>query len=330
MKKIHFIFLFFLIITVYVTAEDNELKNDLDINLGRFSFFLTTKTMEDGSIQDGGLGWNYTDVFSANLRLRYTTVEKNEEFEGVEDSLNAVKQKIYEVFLLPFVYTPVKTPSVKLLSGVGAYYYNEKLNEKGFFNMPELEALGKERVNSYENEFTLQTLGPLLDIRFSFLGSKWFKPSLSAGAVPVFKTWAEQQVSIVPLLDPNRADYSQNHWGSPYLYADLSVVIYLPKPVKPLEPSKWSLWFSMSFDYSRLQYEVLDFKYEGGDFNWYTPERTVVSKSFKIEGALLIPLGGMHLQVGVGRIFDSITADSDSAIRQEKNYVNISGRIINF
>jgi hypothetical protein len=322
--------LFAIITPFIVTAQEKEPTNDFGVNIGKFSFFLTNRIMEDGSIQDIGLGWNYTDIFSADLRLRLTTVEKNEEFEGVEDSLNAVKQKIFEVFLLPFEYTPIKTSSVKLSTGVGVYYYNEALNEKGFFNMPELEALGKERVNSYTNEFNLQTLGPVLDVGFSFLGSQWFKASLSAGTVPIFLTWAEQKVSIVPLLDPNRADNSQNHWGSPYLYADLSATVSLPRLLKSSEPSNLKLWFSMSFDYSRLQYEILDFKFDGGNFGWYTPEREVVSQSFKIEGALLIPLGGMHLQIGAGRIFDSITVDSGSAIQQERNYVNISGRVINF
>ncbi|MDR0302798.1 MAG: hypothetical protein LBI04_10875 [Treponema sp.] len=286
--------------------------------------------MDDGSIQDGGLGWNYAGAFSANLRVKFTSIEKNEEFASVADSLNAVKQKIYEVYFLPLEFAPVKTASAKLWFGIGGYYYNETLSEKGFFNMPELELLSMERVNSYTNEFSMQTLGPLVDAGFTFRGSEWFKASLSAGAVPVFLTWAEQSVSIVPLLDPDHADYSQSHWGSPYLYGDLSGIISIPRFKQPLEPSGWKLWFSFLFDYSSLQYEVLDFKYESSKFNWYTPERTVVSRSFKIEGALLIPISGMHLQIGGGRIFDSMTVDTGSAIKHEKNYLNISGKIINF
>jgi hypothetical protein len=305
-------------------------EGDLSKSIGNFSFFLTTRIMEDGSIQEGGLGWNYAGAFSANLRVRMTTVEKNEEFEDADDSLNAVKQKIYEVFLLPFEYAPVRTSLVKLWLGVGGYYYNEALNEKGFFNMPELEDLGKERVNSYTNEFSLQTLGPALDAGFSFRGSQWFKVSLSAGAVPVFLTWAEQKVSIVPLLSPDNADYSQNHWGSPYLYAELNGTISLPRLGRTSGPSNWMIWFSMLYDYSRLQYEALDFKFDGSDFSWYAPERTAVSQSLKIEGALLIPFGGMHLQIGGGRMFDSITVDSDSALRHDKNYLNISGKIISY
>jgi len=329
------LFEFIIVAPSYVTAQDNEPKKDIDLNIGRFSFFLTTRIMDEGSIQELGFGWDYTNVFSGDLRLRMTTTEKNEEIEGVEDSLNAVKQKIYEVFLLPFEYVPVKTSLSKLWVGAGGYYYNEALKEKGFFNMPELEILGKERVNSYNNDFSLQTLGPVLDAGFSFRGSQWFKASLSVGVVPVFVTWAEQKVSIVPLLDPDHAEYSQNHWGSPYVYCDLSGVFSLPHVIelareKTFRPSNWKLWFSLIYDYSSLRYEVLDFNFDGHDFIWYTPERTVETQSFKIEGALLIPVGGMHLQVGGGRIFDSMTVDSGTAIRHEKNYLIISGKILNF
>jgi len=330
-----FFVLFFIFMPFYAAAQYNEPKNNLDLSVGRFSFFLTTRIMDDGSIQEGGLGWNYTDAFSGDLRLRMTTTEKNEEIEDVEDSLNAVKQKIYEVFLLPFEYVPVKSPSSKVWLGAGGYYYNEALREKGFFNMPELEYLGKERVNSYNNNFSLQTFGPVLDAGYSFRGSEWFKTSLSVGVVPVFLTWAKQKVSIVPLLDPDHADYSQNHWGSPYVYWELNGAVSLPRAgelvrEKSFSPSNWKLWFSLIYDYSRLKYEVLDFNFDGSAFIWYTPERTVDTRSFKIEGALLIPIGGMHLQIGGGRIFDTITADSGSAIRREKNFLNISGKILNF
>jgi len=308
-----------------------------DFSLGRFSFSLSTMIMDDGSILDGGIGMVYTGSFSGELRARQTKTEKNEEFEGVDDSLNAVNQVIYEVFLLPFEYAPLLTPRIKLWFGIGGYYSDEALKEKGFFNMPELVALGKEQVNSYTNDFSLRVLGPVIDAGFSYRGSDWFKASLSVGIVPVFGTWAKQNVSIVPLLDPGKADYSQKHWGSPYLYADLSGIISIPDfrvlaRKEGLSPSGWKLWFSLVYDYSRLRYEILDFIFDENtsDWSWYTPEREVVTQSFKIEGALLIPLGAMHLQIGGGRIFDSMTVDSGSLLRSGKNYLNISGKILKF
>jgi hypothetical protein len=317
-------------------AFAQEKEGDSSITLGRFSFFLTNKIMEDGSIIDGGISLNYTDAFSGELQIRRTRTEKNEEFEGVEDSLNAVKQETIEVFLLPLEYDFLQSSaSGRIWLGIGGYYYDEALNEKGFFNMPELEYLGAERVNSYTNNFSLRVLGPVLKAGFVFRGSEWFRGFLSGGAVPVFATWAKQDVTIVPLLDPGRADYSQNHWGSPYLYGDLSAIISLPD-FKALArkqgtvPSNWKLWFSLLYDYSRLQYEILDFEFVGNKFNWYTPERTVAAQSFKIEGALLIPMGGAHLQIGAGRMFDSMTVDSGSLLRTEKNYLNISGKVIPF
>ena len=272
------------------------------------------------------MGWNYSNIFSGNLRVRWTKTEKNEEFEGVADSLNAVNQNILEFFLLPFEYVPVKTAASKIWLGIGGYFYNEILKEKGFFNMSELEVLGKETVNSYTNEFRMWTLGPVLDLGYTFHGWEWLNVSVSAGVVPIFATWAKQNVSIVPLLGTDKAEYSQSHSGSPYLYADLSGMISLPG--RSLNPSNWKLWFSLLYDYSNLRYELLDFKFDGSDFNWYNRETTVRYQSFKIEGALLIPIGGMHLQIGGGRVFDSMTFDSGPAVDRGRNYLNIAGKII--
>jgi len=318
-----------------VFAQDNEKPKDetepTNISIGRFSFFMAAKILEDGSIQDGGISWNYSDSFSGELRGRWARTEKNEEFEGVQDSLNAASQETVEIFLLPLEYAPFSTDEVKLWAGIGGYYYNEKLKEKGFFNMIELDLLGLEKVNSYKNEFSMNMLGPLIDLGFTYRGSKWFKASLSGGISPIFATWAKQSVSIIPLLEPDNADYSQNHFGSPYIYMDLSGTICLPKITAMIkkqsaEPSDWKAWVSLLYDYSRLQYEVLDFIYDGNKFSWYTPEQTVKNQSFKLEGALMIPLGAMYFQIGAGRIFDSITADSGSALKHEKNYLILSGR----
>ena len=312
-------------IPVRANAKDNYAY---DLNTEIFSFFLTNKIMNDGSIQEGGLGINYSDAFSGELRIRHTKTEMNEEFGGLEDSLNAASSDIYEVFFLPLKYHLINTQSVKTWLGIGGYYYDEKLNEKGFFNMPELGNIGLEPVNSYKNEFSMRTLGPILDAGVTYRDSNWVNVTLSVGVVPIFATWTKQKTSIVPLMSHDSADNSQNHWGSPYLYCDLNWMLSLPK--LNATPSDWKIALSILFDYSRLQFKDSDFTYDSTRFNWYFPEREVVTRSFKLEAALLIPLGEMYLQIGLGRIFDSIKVDSGAAIRSDKNYFNIAARVIQF
>ena len=287
--------------------------------------------MNDGSIQEGGLGINYSYDLSGELRIRRTKTEKNEEFGGLEDSLNAANSEIYEVFFLPLKYSLMNTQSAKTWFGIGGYYYDESLKEKGFFNMPELETvLGLERVNSYKNKFSMKTLGPIIGAGATLRDSNWFNVTLSAGVVPIFATFAKQKVSIVPLMHPNDADNSQKHWGSPYIYCDLSTMLSLPKLNG--NPSDWKIAFSLLFDYTHLQFESLYFDYDRnkGQFDWDIPEEEVATRSIKLEVALLIPLGGMHLQIGAGRMFDSIKYESEPARRSDKNYFNISARLIQF
>jgi hypothetical protein len=262
------------------------------------------------------------------LQIRRTKTETNEEFASVKDSLNAATSDIYEVFFLPLKYSLINTQSAKTWFGIGGYYCDEKLKEKGFFDMPELQQkYGMEPVNSYRNEFSMRTLGPILGAGAILRDSSWFNVTFSAGIVPIFATWAKQKTSIVPLMGLNDADHSQNHWGSPYMYCDLSTMISLPKLNG--NPSDWKIAFSLLFDYTRLKFETLDFKYHGS-FNWYIPESEVVTRSVKLEAALLLPLGGMHLQIGAGRMFDSIKYESEPARRSDKNYFNISARLIQF
>ena len=321
--------LFFLAVMPLIARAQNSSTEDFN----KFSFSITNRIMDDGIIQDVGLGMEYTNVLSWEFRIRRTKTEKNEEFEGLQDSLNAAGSDIYEVFLIPVKYSFFNTQSAKVWAGIGGYYYDEKLKEKGFFNMPQLTSLGMEPLNSYTNKFSMRTLGPILDVGAAYRDSNWFNVTLSAGVVPVFATWAKQKVSIVPLM-AERADNSQSNSGSPYLYCDLNWTLSLPQ-LKALfrnevTPSDWKIGFSLLFDYYRLQFETLDFDYDGSRFNWYIPERKVTTRSLKLEGMLLIPLGGVHLQIGAGRIFDSVKVDSGAAIRGNKNYFYIGAGSLNF
>jgi hypothetical protein len=281
-------------------------------------FSLSPKVMEDGSITDVSFGYRYTEDFAGELRLRKTTETKNEEFEGAEASLNAVSSTVYEAFFLPFELN-TDVSGLRLRLGPGLYYYDETLKEKGFFDMAALASLGKASLNSYTNDFSMRLAGPLIDAGFAWHESDWFGISLSGGAVPIFYARTNQDVSITPLMSPERAEYSKSTSGSPYLYADISLVFFE------------YLSASLVCDYTRLKYNVLDFTYDGSDFAWYTPRRTVTLQSFRLEADLRIPLGaGIYLEIGGGRIFDSAKLDSGSELRTRKNYVTVSGRKFNF
>jgi hypothetical protein len=83
--------------------------------------------------------------------------------------------------------------------GGGLYYEYDHLAEKGFFNMPELEALGKERVNSYDNDFSMHLVGPLVDAGLSYRAS-WISAGFSAGVVPVYRFFGgirKQRLEVV-------------------------------------------------------------------------------------------------------------------------------------
>jgi hypothetical protein len=156
-------------------------------------------------------------------------------------------------------------------------------------------------------------LGPNIEIGFTYRAN-WLNLSAHGGIVPIFYLNAHQKMGIIPLLEPNYADYSQSTWGSPYFYADLSFILFK--------------YISLAFlyDSSRLNYKVIDFD---NSLNWYNPERTVVSQSLKLEASLLIPLqGSLYTQIGYGHTFDFIQLDSASPIQSSKQYLILSVKMI--
>jgi hypothetical protein len=282
---------------------------------GRFSFSLTPKVLINGSITDAALGYAYTEKSFGELRLRFSNEAKKQQFnEAVPDSLNAVDEKSIEVFLMPFKYQIIKNPFIEFQAGAGIYYDYSILAEKGYFNMPVLEALGKEKVNSFSNDFSMHMAGPDFEAGFACTAN-WLTVSVHAGIVPIFYLNTLQKMSIVPLMEPNNADYTQNTSGSPYLYMDIGFIFF-----------KY-ISFNFLYDFSRLNYKVIDFD---DALNWHNPGRTVLSQSLKIEASLLIPLqGSVYTQIGYGHTFDSIRLDSASPAQGSKQYLILSAKVIN-
>jgi hypothetical protein len=292
------------ILAVFVPA--GAFPQNQHFDFGRFSLFSSSKILKDGFDTDLGLGYAYTGHFSGELRLRFSGESKIEKFdENVSDSLNAMSKNAFTLFLMPLEYFFVKNTNARFHAGLGAYYQYETLSEKGYFNMPALEALGKEKVNSFSNDFSTHTLGPNIEAGFAYK-TAWLDVSVRAGVVPVFWLYTNQQMRIDPLMEPNYADYSKNTWGSPFVYGDLNVIFFD------------FISLALLYDFSRLKYNVIDFD---SNLQWYNPERTVISQSLKLEASLLILLpSSVYTQIGYGHAFDTVQLDSGEPVGNGKHY----------
>jgi len=291
-------FILFFVLTAYPETSR------FDIN--RVSFFISPKILNDGSITDIGIGFNYTKNLFGNLRFRSTMISKNEELQDVSDSLNTVNEKVYDFYLTPIEYHFLNTSNTNFKVGGGVFYQYSKLNEKGFFNMPILESLTppKERVNSYKNDFSMHLLGPLIELGLSY-NSDWFNISIYGGITPIFLLNSSQKLKIEPLF-ANNAEYSQNTWGSPYFYVGIDSIIF--KYINII----------ILYDFAKINYKIIDFD---NSLNWINPEREVTSQSLKLEASLNIPLGNMFAQIGYGFTFDFTKFNNDPTIIGNKKYI---------
>jgi hypothetical protein len=283
-----------------------------NIYFDRFSFLLSPKILKDGSITEFSVGYKYTELFSGKLLMRFSKETKNESFdETVEDSLNAINDNVFEAFLTPIEYFFIRNTVSELWVGAGIYYNYQSKYEFGYFNIPELELLGKEKVNSFSNDFSMHILGPDIKIGFNYR-KNWFNLSAYGGIVPIFYLSSRQKMTIVPLLEPDYANFSQQTNGSPYVYADMGLIFF--KYVS----------LNILYDFSRLNYKVIDFD---NDFKWYNPDRTVISQSLKFEASFLVPMGGsIYTRIGYGHTFDSLRPDSSPPVVSSRQYIIFSSQ----
>ena len=300
----------FLVIWAFgsVLGPFSAASQTIGFDMGNIFFSVSPRILQHGSITDVGGGYRYTEHYSSRLHFRFSNEDKNEGFDidGISDSLNAISEKNFEVFLFPVEWVLVKSPKVEFKTGAGIYYNYNTLTEKGYFNMPSLENLGKERVNSYKNDFSMHTFG--LDFEINGMSRiDNFELSGSAGIVPIFYFLSKQKMGMVPLLDPHYAEYSQHKFGSPYVYADINVILFK--------------YFSLDclYDFSRLEYQVIDFD---DNLNWYHPSRMVFSNAIKLEVSLLVPImNAVKAKIGFGYSWSSIQLDTADPIWNRQYYV---------
>jgi len=301
MKKLFGVLLFLTFVSQFTRLDAQE----NGVNFGRFIFNLSTKPMKDGPITEVGIGYKYTERAYGELRYRSTKISMNEKLEDVADSLNATEEDIMEFFLLPYQFSFVNTDTTKIQAGPGIFYQYDKLHEKGFFDMPVLETMGKERVNSFENDFSMHILGLLIDGSLSNK-SRYVDISLSAGIVPYFMLISSQNQKLFPLL-PENAKYDQTTFGSPYCYARLEITLF-----KYLNAA-------LLLDYMKLDYKSIDFD---DSLNWINPQKATDALSFKTEVSLLLPIAeNVSGQIGIGYCIDYLTIDKNEPVKSDKVYV---------
>jgi hypothetical protein len=304
MKKTALLILFLLPCFAYT--------QDMSLDLGVVSFFMDTKILNDGSIFNIGLGLKYKNNLGGEIRGQFEKTARNEEAEGVDDSLIAVNESVYEIFLLPVQYRSTVKNNFQWRAGAGLYYEYQKSGQKGFLDMPELEDSGKARVNSYTDNFSLHLFGPLAEVGV-FFNTEQFKVNLSGGVVPVYFLTTDEKQRMFPLFDA--VSHSQKAWDSPYFFAGLDSYIF-----------KYAC-LTAKYSFAKIEYEVIDFD---NNFSPVFPVKSVVSRSLMFEASALIPFKsvGMSLQIGYGYIISFYTLDSNDPVKNNKDYFICSAKML--
>ena len=302
--------LIFLLFPCFIFSQEQQ-----SLNPGNTSFLLDNRIMEDRTITNIGFGLGYNDIMGGEIRGRFSKTSKNEELDDpdIADSLIAMNETIFEMFFLPFQYRFTKNNNLKLWLGAGLYYEYQKYDEKGFIDMPILESVGQERVNSIKDDFSLHLFGPLLDAEFNF-SSEWFNIGFSGGIVPVFFLTAEEQYSMFPLI-PKPVDHSQKTFGSPYFYLGLNSILF--KYVN----------LTILYNYTLLKYQIIDFDDNLAPIH---PDTTVVTQSLMFEISALLPISGLGFQIGYGYMINFYSYNSSDSVSENKHYLILSGRKLLF
>jgi hypothetical protein len=307
MKKA--VLLIFVLLPRFVYSQSRPL------DLGNADFLLDTKIMEDGSITNVGFGMSYHDVWGGEIRGQAVITSTNEEMDdsAVADSLIAVKETVYEIFLLPVQYRPTANQRFKWRLGIGLHYEYQKSNQKGYIDMPDLEDLGFAQVNSYTDNFSMHIFGPLVDAAAQY-NAEWFTISFSGGVVPAYFLTAAEKQRMFPLFDT--VNHSQKTWGSPYFYLGLDSVLFQ------------YINLTAKYNYSRLKYEVIDLDFDVNTSRFFPifPESTVASQTLMFEISALLPLGGVSFRIGYGYMLDFYTLDSGNPVSENKHYLVLSGK----
>jgi hypothetical protein len=304
----------FLLLPCFIYAEDKLW------DIGDAHFFMDTNIMENGSVTNAGFSLNYNDLWSGEIRGRIKKTSENQESDdpAVADSLILEQETVFEFFLLPVQYRSTKNQNSKWRAGTGIYYEYQKLDQKGYFDMPVLAGLGMMQVNSYTDHFSMHLFGPLFDFQAQY-DAELFSVSFSGGIVPVFFLSAAEKQKIFPLFGAE-VNHSQNKLGSPYFYAGLDSVLF-----------KYT-GLTVKYSYTQLKYDVIDLGFDENTSKFFPvfPEGTVVNQSLIFEISALIPIKGMGFRIGYGYMLNFYSLDSGNPVSENKHCLVMAGKKIGF
>jgi hypothetical protein len=271
-------------------------------DLGRFSFTIQPKIpTDDGSFSDYGIGFRYADRIATEIRLNITEKRTNEEFSGIDNSLNAVVHSEWRWFFIPFQYSFIKNEKTVFSSVLGGYYYREKLDENGYFQLASLDT----PVNAYINHFSMNLGGPIIETEFSHAFNHFFRLTARAEAAPFAFYNAQQRIDIIPLFDFSDFSHSQSNSGAMYFYGRLTARFFDLVDI------------AAAYTGSFMPFDVVDFD---SDFNVLVSGKDSYSQSIQIEGALNFKLDIFTVNLGIGGIFNAVYLDSTLTTEGKRLY----------
>ena len=306
MMKTHFyladlLFVLFILLVAAVPLSAQESSDGFALDIGRYSISITPKILQNGVQNDTSFGLFYTEskMIAGEIRLRSINEALSDTIWGIDDSLLTRESRVYELFFLPVSYYFIKKDFFSLKAGAGAYYENNKQNENGFFNDKDFkESSDEDTYNSYTNDYSGHSIGPLVDIGVNFKYA-FFRSSLSFGIVPVFYLSRNQSWKLYPFMNPvpSYSAASESICG-PYYYLILDF---------SFDIKFFTILLTLLNEYSNINYMGIGFNNDTGE--WAEVKEKIEYKKFAFEISVLINLGqsGIKPQIGYGRTFDEIT-----------------------
>jgi len=332
--KAVFIPVFLLILPFQQIFSQDE--NSLDA--GNFTFYFTTKIIEDGSLLAAGVNWEYKGDFNGKIAFtREKTDHMEDWFWNLPDALLSYNNVSYDFYIYPLEYKFLDKPAIKMyLSGGALFSYAEQI-QKGYFDDPILREYGYEHLNILKGDYQVWMLGPAVDAGLIYRGSDWIKAAISVNSIPVFIRWQDTECSLLPLVvNPPLFNHSYSGSGTPGLGFTIDSTVSLFKTgtliqQKKLEASDWKIWISVTGNYIKYKHEMVAAEQSGSDtlYYWVSNKEYIINKSLSAEAALLIPVAGIHLQLGGGLIFKTVESGGSNE-NSTKKFVNITGKILKF
>jgi hypothetical protein len=321
MKNLLFVsLLMFFIIFNPASAFSQEEKSDewsligpRGFDFGKLFFSVSPRPLEGGFITDMTVGYRYAENTQGKVRFRSMSEDNIDtiDVDSIESSQNASRKENFEVLLFPFERLFQTGEAANLKAGIGLYYGNNSTKERGLFDMPDLEATGKPRVNSLTNDFITHSFGPVIEAGFSRPEGR-FGAGASIGVVPVFFYHGKQDIQInnLGLSDSN----TQTQIGYPYVYANISMTALR------------RLALDFLWDFSYLEHESIYFNNSPALYNF---TQTTISNTLRLETSLMFQVRqSVFAKLGIGWMWQGIQYDNNETTWKRQLYFLFDAKTI--